>query len=150
MTTPDPLFPYEPNRIVLEGRGRYQDVVSSAGFYPGHLLAKASTGKYAKFTGQASLTKLVIAVENALVGKTINDAYGADETCGVYEPVKGDKLYVRIPAAATALVDGDLMMSNGDGTFAKRTSTNAILLIADEAVDNSGGASEVFIRASVA
>lgn len=79
-------------------------------------------------------------------------------------PRAGDVVYSWLPASAAAVVDGDPLESNGDGTLRKDTAqavneggsatytiySEHIVGYAAEAVDNSGGGTAVRIRVRVA
>jgi len=137
-----------PKTILLKGAGRHEEYPADAALKPGHLLILNATGEVLKHATSGGVGECMIAKEDALQGKTIADAYAAGDIVMVDIPAPGDWRYIRIPAAAAAIVKGDFLMSNGDGTFVKRTAANHVFFQAEEAVDNSAGGAEAFIRAS--
>ncbi len=104
------------NTIILKGRkGRFDEAVASAAFYPGHLLQTGSNGQVAKHASGGKKTPLIFARENALVGGAISTVYAATETALLYYALPGDKINARLPIACPAVVVGTKMMSNGAG-----------------------------------
>jgi hypothetical protein len=152
-----------PKTIVLKGCPTPNfEYPASAAITPGHLVAVASTGKVAVHAAAGLATRPLIAVENALIGKGISDAYAADDLVQCVHAQPGDVIYALVAAGAAAIVKGDKLSSAGDGTFKKAvtasqltsgnytyTPADVILAEADEAVDNSGGGAAVRIRAII-
>lgn len=137
-----------PETIILKGTPNIREAQANAALSPGHVVELLSTGKIQKQSTADENTMLMVAMENDLIGKTIADAYAADDNVYVHMPKPGDMIYVRVPAAAAAIVIGDHLELVGDGTVHK-LAAGAPLAIAEEAVDNSGGGTEVFIKATV-
>lgn len=120
-----------PNTIMLKKCGGYQDEgVAAAEFYPGHLLEYTSAGKYQKNSQMGLPCELIVALENALVGGTITDAYAADETALLRFVGRGERFQGRVAAAATALAVADRVVSNGAGGFRKANGLNRNLFAA--------------------
>jgi hypothetical protein len=86
-----------------------------------------------------------IVLENELLGGDINTPYAANENVyyGVFQP--GESAQVRIPAAAGAIVKNDYLEADATGCFRKWTD-GVKLAQAREAVDNSAGATETFLK----
>lgn len=113
-----------PHTIVLKGKGgigRHEEYLASAALKPGHLLELLSTGKVQKHSGYGGKARMMFAKEDDLRGKIITDAFAADEVVPVHDGTMGDLIYARVPAAAVALVAGDVVISNGDGCLVKAT-----------------------------
>jgi hypothetical protein len=108
-----------PNRIVLKSKGWYEEAPALAALSPGHLLMKDSTGKIKKHNAAGGRAERLWAIEDALQGKTITDAYAADDIVRHQVAFPGDLMLSRVPAAAAAIVFGDALISNGDGTLIK-------------------------------
>jgi hypothetical protein len=99
----------------------------------------------------------MFAFENELAGKTITDQYaiGDQVLCMVCAP--GAEVLMVLAASAAAIVIGDYLESAGDGTVrlgvadaaTDTAQRRAIVGMALEAVDNSGGGTEVFIKVEV-
>jgi hypothetical protein len=116
------------NRIVLKGEGRYDEAPASAALSPGHLIERLSTGKVRTH-----------ATEDSLIGKTIDDAYAADDIVRHVIASPGDVVYAILKAGQSVVI-GDDLVSNGDGTLIKRvpathTDMTSIVAKADETLD---------------
>lgn len=146
------------NKVGVVFNGRYDEAPAHDGaIKPGHLIVKLSTGKVDGHGTSGGICAPVFAFEDALQGggdgiraaRNIFDAFAADDIVPHGYALPGDVIQVWVPASASAIVVGDALMSNGDGTLVKRTSTNHILAYAEEAVDNSGGSDPVKILARI-
>lgn len=138
-----------PHTIVLRGElhQRHDEARANAALKPGHLIKKNSSSEVLKHATAAGGGQLFVAKEDDLVGKTINDAYAAGDVVFYHIPQKGDWLYMRVAAAATAIAVNDPLTSAGDGTIKKSTGgTDVVIGHAKEALDNSGGGAEAFLR----
>lgn len=149
-----------PSTIVVEPAGRQplvRERPAVAAFTPGHLLMNVAAG-YQKHNTAADNTQKLFAVENLADAGDIDRAYVANETARAVYAQRGDKIYAWIPAAAAAIVVGNALESNGDGTLRKvatdaatdDTERDSIVGYAAEAKDNSGGGSAVRILIEVA
>jgi hypothetical protein len=141
-----------PEKILLIDTGRYnkKERQAHAALSPGHFLEVLSTGKVQKRATANIAYQPMVALENDQEGKTLTDAYAANDVVNYIVAARGTVLQARLPAAAGAIVIGDALMLSNDGTVIKRTSTNHAIAYALEAVDNSGGGSEVFIQVEIA
>jgi len=104
--------------------------------YPGMLLKMTSAGTLTVHTTSGGPAERLIAIEDALQGGLVSDAYTAETVCDCALMAPGSESQVLIVAGEDIAI-GDLLMSNGDGKFAERTSTNTVLCIATEACDLS-------------
>lgn len=138
-----------PRTILLKGRGTRDERVANAGINPGYLLNTRSDGKYEKHGTAGANTPRIFALENELFGLGIDDAYVANDLVQAEQCGPPQWVLAKLPADATAVVIGDKLQSNGDGTLTKVTGTNTALAMALDAVDNSAGGTEVFIRVLV-
>lgn len=130
------------NTVILAGhaRGRYDEGRLSTVATPGHLLKLEAAGTYRTHNVAGGMTMLALAIEDALIGKGLNDAYAIGDLVRFYVPQVHEEVNILIPAAAAAIVVGDKLTSNGDGTFKKSNGTTDYnLLEALEAKDNSAG-----------
>lgn len=144
-----------PRTIDLLGTGLRKEatVASGATIKPGYLVRLTSTGLNTHNVAAGNHGR-IFAVENDIAGKDIGDTYTVGEKCQYAAFPPGSEVLCRLAAAATAIAVGDYVESNGTGTV-RKASTNAatseaqragIIGYALEAVDNSGGGSEVTIR----
>ena len=149
-----------PTTIVIEpadGNALIREELAVAAFSAGHLLEKVAAG-YQKHSTAAGNAQKLFAVENLADAGGIDRAYVAGETARAVYAKRGDKIYALVPAAAPAIVVGDALESNGDGTLRKAvadtatdtTQRDAIVAYAAEAVNNSGGGAEARIQVEVA
>jgi hypothetical protein len=126
------------NRIELIVRnGRRIEGAANAALKPGHLLERMSTGKLRKHTTYGGQAERIFALENALLGGTIDDAYAADDLVeGILAGV-GDVINARVPANAPAITVGSLLISNGDGCLIKPTTNGTHTLYANAAASTA-------------
>lgn len=137
------------NKTLLKGDWNdYEEAVASGVCKGGHLLILDSDGKVKKCNVANGGLELLIAVEDSLQGKLVTDEYAIGDVVRHYVAKRGNIFQVRLPAAADAIVIGDKLNSNGDGTF-KKVASGDPMAVALEAVDNSGGGSEVFIKVRI-
>lgn len=137
-----------PSMILLKGKfgNRWEEYRAGGALKPGHALKFSGANVIVHATALGAWTRLV-AVENALIGDGINVAYASGDLVACHKVQPGDRLYVRVAAAAVAIAVGDPITLHSDGTFKKSTAgTDFVVGDAAEAVDNSGGATEVFLR----
>lgn len=134
--------------IVLQkaaGGGRTEEWPADAALKPGHLVMVNSTSEALKYATAGGDGPIMIAMEDSYQGKTIDDAYATGDVVFVYVAQKGDKLNGRLAAAATAVVVGSALKHDGAGGLMLQGGTGTIIGFAEEAVDNSGGASEAML-----
>lgn len=149
-----------PSTIFIEPTGRepfVREELAVAAFTPGHLIEKTASG-FQKHSTAAANAQKIFAMENLADAGDIDRAYVANETARGGYAQRGDLVYAWVPAAAAAIVVGDALESNGDGTLRKAatdaatdtTQRDSIVAYAAEAVDNSVGGSEARIKVEVA
>lgn len=141
-----------PNTIVLKGDlgRRREEYPAAAALKPGHFLEGTSTGKVQKNATAGADRPLMIAVEDSYQGKTINDAYAADDVVHVHLAQKGDVLYGRVAAGLAALAIAAVVKLQNDGTVIPQGGTGKVIATVEEAVDNSAGVTEAFVKLRVA
>lgn len=107
------------NTVVLHGLGRgcHGEAKANAAITPGMLIERMSTGKVRAHALAGTKPAMLFAKEDALQGRTLSTAYSADELVGYHEALPGDRINALVPANALAIVKGDKLASNGDGTF---------------------------------
>jgi hypothetical protein len=143
--------------IILKGSGIQKERLAGGTIRPGHLLQLGSTNAVVVHAGAAKNAAKMFAKENEVIGKDIDTTYASGENV-IYEVCHaGMEVYALVPASAAAIVIGDYLESNGDGTLKKQATDAATddtqrvstIAIALEAVDNSGGGSPARIRVEV-
>lgn len=109
-----------PNRIVLIGHGRYDEIVAlAANLYPGMLVRKNSSGQLIPHnTIGVKKGPTMVITENALLGVDITNLalVNAGDPVRLYYPVPGDKFLMLLQNGQNVAV-GDPLMSAGDGTL---------------------------------
>lgn len=155
------------NRILVKSNGaepRVQEALAGAALKPGHLLAYSSATVIKHGTDDGNLAHgALVAIENETLGGDADDAYASGDTVLFLHLRPGDLVRLRVAAAAAAIALHAQLGSAGDGTVEAKSaqsineSGSATTTIkpfiarfrAAEALDNSGGGSEVFILAEV-
>lgn len=149
--------------IFLSVRPVRKEGIADSAIKPGHLVKRASDGKFDVHGVAGGVAQAAFAFEQELVnGADVDTAYAQNDRLyyGVCSP--GALVYAWLPANASAVVIGDYLESNGDGTLRKHVPqtdtdgtgtpairTGQIIAMATEAIDNSSGGSPVRIIAEV-
>ena len=145
--------------IDLKGHNKVRkEGIATVAIKPGYLINR-STAIGLRPHPSAGLNALpFFALENEVIGGDINGTYAIDDTvlAGVF--ASGSEVLAVLAASAAAIVVGDALESDGDGTLRVATTDaatddtqrDAVVGYALEAVDNSGGGTEVFIKIEVA
>lgn len=149
-----------PKMIALKVKGHFEEGrAADDDIYPGYLLVSSAPAEGSqplvpptvdKHASQGLLSRVIVACEDALQGKTINDAYAEGDIVPFIEGVSGDVLLVRV-APQAVIVDGTKLCSAGNGRFEALGGGDIALVEAAESVDYSaeGAAEEQFIRVKV-
>jgi hypothetical protein len=144
------------NTIFLKGHGQIKEGNAGGAITPGHLLIKNTSDAYVVHATAEGNAYPVFAMEKDFVGKDLSTAYVSGERVQALHAIPGDEVYALVPASALAIVIGDELVSNGDGTLKKVTAgavavgnLRRVVATALEAVDNSGGGSPARIRVQV-
>lgn len=145
------------SRIDIDPVARTTERPASEVILPGHLLQLTSADNFQKNDDTSFNTLPVIALQRDFEGQGVNPGNASGEYSyvsgdqvvgGVFRP--GDRVLLRVPASATAIVIGGTLKAATGGTVVNTTaSTDVAIAIALEAVDNSGGGSEVYIKAQL-
>lgn len=129
-----------PNTVVLRHHGRYSEALAIGICKPGHLLALDSNEKVAVHAVPGGKTELLIAREDALQGKLTTDAYAVADVVFFIIALPGTTFLGRLPANCPAVVIGQRLCSNGDGTLVPMSGTGRQLyqnVAASAAVSNT-------------
>lgn len=128
MTTPAASVPYTRNTVALRFSGRRDELPAGATLYPGMLLEHRSDTKCYPHSVFAGPAERMFALEDALQGHWLLDAYSSGDPVqiGIFYP--GDIVRALLNAGALAVTEGDLLVSNGDGTVAKVASGDGEVL----------------------
>lgn len=113
------------NTIVVLGRlgNRHEEFPANAALSPGHVLSLNSSAKVLKNATQGAAWNRFVAKEDALQGKTIADAYAANDIVMVHIAMPGDIVAVLAdPGAAGNYAIGDQLILSGTAGQVKKLS----------------------------
>lgn len=142
------------NTIALKGNPIFKEGVAASAMKPGHLIV--SRPRWGSQNGSCTLPASSAVVVNGVVleddihGKGITDAYATNDNVryGVFS--KGSEVLLRVAAGAAAIAASAPLKVMSTGTVLTGiVNTDRIVAVALEAVDNSGGATEVFITCEI-
>lgn len=132
------------NTIWLKGEGTVKEANAGGAITPGHLVYRSSATAVAVHATAGGFTPPMFALEADFVGKGIATAYATNDRVQFLVAQRGAEIYALVPAAAAAIVAGDLLESNGDGTLRKHTAvadlTDSTTGTANGTVVDVGGA----------
>lgn len=101
---------------------KYLDVIeeytASGAITPGMLLEYDSAGKVKAHSSSGGTQVQLIALEDELQGKGINDAYALADQVQVWVAQRGEQAYMILQDGENVAI-GDYLVSNGDGTLKK-------------------------------
>jgi len=114
------------NTIILTGDGNQweEKLAGAAGILPGHLLQITSTDTVVVHSTSGGTGATAVAVEDAIMGGTVDTAYANANYVRYVFPSPGDILQIRL-TDVVAYVVGDKLISAGDGTLKKTALTPA-------------------------
>ena len=132
--------------IILQGTPKFVEGDLSSVAECGQHIVHDGSGSYE--TGVASSAGVLrVVTEYDLAGKTIDDAYEIGDSVIAHVPSSGDVVQLRLPAGAPVVAVGDLLERDAAGNFV--TGTTNPIAEAEEAVDNSAGATSALIAARI-
>lgn len=115
-----------PRTIVLQGELSHVHVerqAGAAGIMPGDCLMIDANNEFVVQANASGKEPVIVAKEDDLQGKTIDQAYADEDVVFAHFAQKGDKLYLRLAASQTITID-DLLDYNGDGKVKLTAGTN--------------------------
>jgi hypothetical protein len=137
-----------PQTIVLKGDlgTRYEEGRAAGTIKPGHLIKQNSSQNYVVHATAGGGGERLVAIEDGLIGKTIDDNYVSGDLVRFKIVQPGDVLYMLLKDGQSVVPD-DILSSNGDGTLRKETSTGVVLFKSLETVAPSGADGRIRVRA---
>lgn len=138
-----------PHTIILKGRPERREEDAGGAITPGHLITYASDGDFEVHNTAGGRAAPIFAGENELFGKDIDDAYASGERILGWHCAPGDEVYALVPAAAAAIVEGDYLESNGDGTLRKQATASVAVATGTVTDDNSAASNGTAVYAHV-
>lgn len=116
---------------------------------PGMLIEMLSTGGVQMNDKVAGTIQVLVALEDAKRPTgTITDPYLATELVMYHVCKPGDLVYLRIPAAAAAIVKGDSLEPVAGG-MVQKLAAGVRIAIAEEAINNSAGGTVEWVKARI-
>jgi len=103
--------------IILKNYGNnFDEKVAASTIYPGMLIERTSADKVQAHSTEGGNMQPMFAIEDALQGKDIDDAYSADDQVRIWIPQIGDQILACL-ADGENISEGDYLQSKGDGTL---------------------------------
>lgn len=118
------------------GTGRHEEGIANAAIKPGHLVELMSTGNYRSHATAGGSAERTFALEDALQGKTIADAFAANDQLPMVVAERGDVLYAYLHGGENASI-GSKLSSAGNGAMRVVTGSDKEIAVALEAVNAS-------------
>jgi hypothetical protein len=140
-----------PNTILLAGQAFIpQEANAAEAILPGHLLTFNASGlliKHATAGGAASpwFARESLVPDRGATTLPIETPWQTGETVRWLDG-RDCNILALVPANAAAIVKGDNLSSNGDGTLRKTSGSDVIIARAAEAVNNSASSAVARIR----
>ena len=103
-----------PTKIHLVGSGRHEEGLAAGAITPGHLIKLNTNGEYVVHDNVQSHAERAFAVEDALQGRSIADAYARGEWVSFVLGNVGDVVYGFLAGGELAHI-GDFLTSDGHG-----------------------------------
>ncbi|WP_303763799.1 hypothetical protein [Sphingobium yanoikuyae] len=125
---------------VDQNKPQVQERICAASILPGTALIE-SGANFAQ-AGAAAATKVYIAQDNYLAQKGVDDAWLANDRIIGMEPLDEQFFNVRVPTA-TNVARGANLTTNAAGKFVVATTGQRVIMIAEEAYNNTSGADQL-------
>lgn len=129
------------NRIQLDGESFVlEEAPAHEALSPGHLIEKNADSEVQLHATEGGFGLVMVAAEDALQGKTTDDAYAAADIVQCHIQRSGTRFQGLLRAGENVAI-GDALVSGGDGTFIAATTASAVDQVmgyAEEALDLTG------------
>jgi hypothetical protein len=134
-----------PKTIDLFGVGiQNEATVTDAAITPGMLVTRTATGVRPHNVAGGPAAP-AFAVENDLIGETIEDAYAIGENCIFRTFAQGSAVYA-ILAASQTIAAGAYLQSNGAGLMSAAAAADNVVARALEAVTTTGATARIRVE----
>ena len=138
-----------PKRIhLIGGPGRFEEGIAAEAITPGHLVKLNSDGELIKHNVAGGWAEPAFALEDALQGNTIADAYADNDRVFYVIASPGDVIYALL-AAGESVDPSEFLTSNADGTFKVAGSTDIRVAASLETLDLSDSAETAAARLKI-
>lgn len=119
----------------------FEEYLAGGTIYPGQFLLMSAADTVVAHNDDAPANQIpMVAVEDALQGRDINDAYVTADPVKVFIPQRGDEVYAILADGENVAV-GAFLESNGTG-YLQAVTTGKAVAMALEALDLSGSSGE--------
>jgi hypothetical protein len=131
-------------RIVLanDPKGTFNEGEVGAALSPGMAIELQADGAYDPLQaaiGEAVKGEVIVAIEDALQGKSVDDAYTVGDPVQYYIPLPGDEMNVLVKDGETIAIGDDLVTEATSGLFVEAAGTEGRYMFkALEAASPSG------------
>lgn len=122
-----------------------EEMIAHAAITPGMLVEQLSTGKIRAHSGDGVVAIPMVALEDELQGKGIDDAYAADDPVQVWVVQRGEIVNAILTTGQTIVI-GDELTATGDGTLTEATYEDEVVAIAVEAVTTTSATKRIAAR----
>jgi len=143
-----------------KGQSIHEEKLSAAGsaIKPGYLIEELAAGTVQEHSTQAGNSQRLVALANTSVGGLITDTYAVGERVRFGAFQSGQKAYLKVAVGTAAILQGASLQSVGDGTVetlavaaaTTQAQRESVIGTALEAIDNSAGSAELFIKVRMA
>jgi hypothetical protein len=127
--------------IVLKGYGHHEEGVLGTIAAPGEAIELQGDGEYDRLVSVVATALkggLKIVKEDALQGKTVDDAYAIGDTVFLYSPIQGDHVQVLVKTGEDIDIGDNIVVEGGtSGLFVEAAGTETKFQL--EALEDSGG-----------
>lgn len=135
-----------PTTIILKGDdSRYEEGRAAGAIDPGHFIEQDSNGEYVVCATAGADIERIIAIEDALIGNTIDDAYADDDLVRFFICRRGDEVQAWLKSGENVAKDADLKIST-NGELIAHGGTGTLLCKALEARDASAARLRIKVR----
>lgn len=142
-----PVFPFaastilntRPNTIKLKSSGWQEEKLSTdtSSIYPGMLLDMQSDDSVKRKGSYGGKGEILVAIEDAGQGHWFQDAYASGDLVTHIIPRSGDEVLLLLNASAPAVLEGQQLISAGDGTVVVATNLSGLNLYTNVADSNA-------------
>lgn len=134
--------------IVNPASRKEEALIATTGMRPGELVLQNSAGKWARGAVAAAAGEKIFLLEDALQGKTMTDAYTADDLAQAVIALPGDVIYALLKDGQSVIPGDPLDAAGALGELQKATvaTTKQIVAYSLDTAAPSGSAARIRVR----
>ena len=143
-----------------QGQSIHSEKLSAAAtaILPGYLLEELAAGTVQEHSVAAGNSQRLVALTNLCTGGDVEQVYAVGERVRFGAFQSGQEAYLKVAVGTAAIAQGASLQSVGDGTVmtlaasaaTSQAQRESIIGVALEAIDNSAGSAELFIKVRMA